>query len=450
MTTVLATPQIPSAALNRQWLAVVAAATGLVLAHFAALFALLADAPHGNLVLLLVEGAFYLGALWLVSVRRASLPLWIILAVAAVLRLSLLLLEPHHSTDIYRYIWEGIIQADGFSPYLHVPADPALAHLRDEAIWSRINRADYAPTIYPPAAQLIFFAATQVAATVTWMKAVLLAFEAVAIWALLKLLDREGLPRERVLAYAWCPLPAWEFAEAGHVDAAMIAFVALAVLAARSGRAALCGAMLGVATLVKLFPLALLPSLWRRWDWKLPAAFIATVILGYLPHALAAGPRVVGFLPGYAGEEGIRDASGFWPARLVRILLGIDMSAAVYLTAAAFVLAVIAVVTVRRRDDDGTGLYAGSLALGAAAMLALSPQYPWYFAWLVPFLCFVPSWPVAWLVAASPILYWGSWRSVLWNGDLLYGGALALLMATFIARCVAPSLPALRVVRKPT
>ena len=46
--------------------------------------------------------------------------------------------------------------------------------------------------------------------TVVWMKIVLVVFEAAAIAVLLRLLDGENLPRQRILLYAWSPLPVWQ------------------------------------------------------------------------------------------------------------------------------------------------------------------------------------------------------------------------------------------------
>src|SRR5205085_8955923 len=131
-----------------------------------------------------------------------------------------------------RYVWDGRVQAAGINPYRYVPADPALAFLRDQDIFPHINRADYAPTAYPPAAQAIFFLATRIQETGTAIKLVVTGFEAVTIAAILALLRCDGLPPERVLIYAWHPLPIWEFAGAGHIDAAAIAFLCLALFAA--------------------------------------------------------------------------------------------------------------------------------------------------------------------------------------------------------------------------
>ena len=44
-------------------------------------------------------------------------------------------------------------------------------------------------------------------------------FEILAVVCLLRLLALAKLPAERVLIYAWNPLPVWAFAGNGHIDA---------------------------------------------------------------------------------------------------------------------------------------------------------------------------------------------------------------------------------------
>ena len=283
----------------------------LVAAHGAAVGLQLADAFHAHVVFVLIEGLIYAGAAWMITTGRMNLSTGAILAIAALLRITVLGLAPYHSSDIFRYIWDGRVQGAGINPYLYIPNDAALSALRDSAIWPNINRADYAHTIYPPAAEALYFLATRVSQTIVWMKTVLVLFEAGAIAVLLRLLDGENLPRQRILLYAWSPLPVWEFAGSGHVDAAMMAFAVAAVLLRRRGADVAAGAALGLAVLVKFFPLVLLPALWRRWEWRLPVACAAIIALFYLLYS-GAGWKVLGFLPNYVGEEGIGDAHGFW------------------------------------------------------------------------------------------------------------------------------------------
>ena len=334
------------------------------------------------------------------STRRA---LVFILATAALLRV-MLLFAPPVSTDLYRYIWDGRVQGAGINPYRFIPADPALAALRDAAIYPWINRADVAHTIYPPFMQMVFFLITRIGQSVTVMKAAMVGFEAAAIWAILRLIRRRGLPPTRILLYAWHPLPIWEFAGSGHLDVIAIACLFLGLLAADARRPLAAGVALAGLLLTKFFPVVVGPALYRRWGWRLPAAFAATIVVCYLPY-LGAGAKVLGFLGGYSDEEGLRDGSGVYLWLLLGHLVPRlpEEAAGLYLAAAAVALAALGLAVLLRRSDRDMSLK-GAFALALAATVLMSPHYAWYFAWLVPFLVFFQSPAVLWLTAAAPFL----------------------------------------------
>jgi hypothetical protein len=357
----------------------------------------------GFTVIALVQGGLYLAAvalIWRGGLSRRTLIA--VLAVAAVMRLVVLLAPPYLSDDINRYVWDGRVEAAGINPYRYLPADPHLAALRDETIYPHINRSDYAPTIYPPVAEDIFFLGARLQPSLTAMKATLLAFELAGVVLLLSLLRDSRLPRERILIYAWHPLTLWEFAGSGHVDAAIVTFVVLALWARRREAAWLTGCALAAATLIKFFPAVLFPALYRRWDWKMPLAAAATVIVAYLPF-IGAGSAVLGFLPGYVQEEGLQNGSGFFLWNLARGVAPLEhVGPALYLALAAAALLVLAVHSLFTSEGR---VPASAMTLAVAAMVLLSPHYPWYFAWIVPLLCFTPRPSVLYLTVACPLLY---------------------------------------------
>src|SRR5262249_17168341 len=199
------------------------------------------------------------------------------------------------------------------------------------------------------------------------------------------LVGQEGGRAARVLIYAWHPLPIWEFAGTGHVDAAAIALMTLAMLAAARERRVLAGIALAAGILIKPFVLLVAPPLWRRWDWRLPTAFVVTAVVCYLPY-LGVGSGVLGYLGGgYQDEQGYLDAKGFFFVSLLRHL-GLPAPGGIaFAIFAALVLAVGALATVLRatpRQPDP----AIFLPLAAAAVLLASPHYAWYFAFLLPLL----------------------------------------------------------------
>lgn len=373
----------------------------------------------------LLQGAVWAVAAVVVARRAGRPPLALILATAVLLRLGALAAPVYLSDDIYRYIWDGRVQAAGINPYRYIPTDTHLAPLRDEAVFPNVNRNNYAPTIYPPVAQMLFFAATRFGETVLAIKVVLVAVEAIGIGALLLVLRTAGAPGQNILFYAWHPLPVWEIAGSGHVDAAVVAFMGLALAAAVTGRRAWSGAALAAATLVKFFPLALVPALWRPGrsnlgDWRWMSAFIAVLIAAYLPY-LGVGSRVLGFLPAYMTEENLASGTGFWVLDVVNRAVLVPVT--VYLAVAAAVMAGLAAGALRRPADPLASL-SWAMALGTAAMLFASPHYAWYFVWLVALLCVAPWWPAFWPTLTAVLLYWEpkTGHIPLWVGFTVYGG----------------------------
>ncbi|HYO99067.1 MAG TPA: glycosyltransferase family 87 protein [Pyrinomonadaceae bacterium] len=364
--------------------------------------------------LALAQCALAACAAWLVWRGREVRSMLIILIVfAALFRLSVLFTPPQLSDDIYRYIWDGRVQAARVNPYRYIPADDALRFLRDPDIYPNINRRDFAPTIYPPLAQMIFFLATRVSEQVVWMKVVMVLFEGVGLYALSALLASFGWPRQRVLvAAAWHPLAVWEIAGSGHLDALVVAFVALALVARRRGREGLTGVLLASAVLVKLFPVVLFPALYRRWGWRMPLAFCATLVAGYLPYIRVGARRVLGYLPGYAGEEGLQSGERFFVLQLAGTLFGEQpVARAAYFVFAFLILGALGAWCLFRRELKAHDYARRAALLATAFTVLLSPHYSWYFVWLVPFLCLVPAKsfaPLVYLTAACFMLY-GTW-----------------------------------------
>jgi alpha-1,6-mannosyltransferase len=358
------------------------------------------------LTVVALQTPIYIAAVWLSLRKDSSRSALIIgLVFAALFRLSILFSPPYLSDDMYRYIWDGRVQAAGINPYRYIPADQSLVGLRDEKIYPKINRRDYARTMYPPVAEGVYFLSTRVSESVTWMKATMVGFEAVAVWAIIQLLVSLGLPRQRVLIYAWHPMAVWEFAGSGHLDAIAIALVALALLARRKNADVATGIALASATLVKFFPIVLLPALYKRWNWKMPLAFAVTVVVCYLPY-LSVGPvGALGFLPGYAGERGMISGEQFFILGIARRLLSLNVPTTPYIIFALLVMVVLAAWLMRGQESDRQGFLRSGLIMATAFMVLVSPHFSWYFAWLIPFLCFVPSAPVFYLTLASFTLY---------------------------------------------
>jgi len=356
-----------------------------------------------------IQSAIYLLAAWIVTRSRPSdSTLLIAVAFAIVFRLSILFAPPYLSDDIYRYVWDGRVQAAGVNPYRYIPAAPELAHLRDDAIYPKINRRDWAHTIYPPAAQVVFLLTTRISESVTWMKATMLLFELVTIWAVAQLLTLLGRPRQLLLLYAWHPLVVWEFAGSGHVDAIAIGFIALTFLAWQKRSNLGAGFMLACATLVKLFPVVLIPALLKQGRWRIAIVFATTIIAGYLAY-VSVGPRAVfGSVPSYTQEMGVMTGQQFYALSLARKLLGVELSSLAYMIATVVVMGTIGLWILFRSSEDALK---HATVLATATTVLFAPHFSWYFCWLVYFLCFTPRLALFYLTIASFLLY------ATWLGD---------------------------------
>jgi len=357
------------------------------------------------------QALLYLVAVWVVLNRPVNRwTLAIILTSAVVCRLICLFSPPFLSTDIFRYIWDGWVQAAHINPYRYIPADTHLAFLRDLEIYPNINRRDYAHTVYPPGSQMLFLLITRVGGSVRWMKAGMVGLEMLTLWVLVKLLTAVGLRREQVLIYAWHPLLLWEVASSGHVDAAALPLLALALLFYVRHKPDATGVALAAATLVKLYPIVLFPALyrrsdWRRGDWKLPAWLAAIVAGGYACYA-SVGPHVLGFLPEYAKEEGLESGSRYFLLTLARHALHWDgLPTAVFYGFAALLLLGLASVAFFKGEGSALAAIGYSFAIATALMLLFSPHYPWYYLWLLPFLCIIPNVPMLYFMTACFYLY---------------------------------------------
>ena len=364
-------------------------------------------------------GTFYAAAVHLARTR--ALPRWTlptILVIGLLARLIVLAGPPFMSTDLYRYVWDGRVQAAGINPYLHRPADREVAFLRDPgtgptAVFDNINRPDTAVTIYPPAAQALFALIGVTASSIWTVKAVMLVFDLLTTLAAIGLLRLARLPDAFVLIWFWNPLVIWEFSNAGHIDAAAVAFSALALFAAMRARPALAGAALAAAVLFKLLPAALFPAIWRPrqpgFDWRVPAAAAAVIALSYACYA-SAGWRIFGYLPGYAAEEGL-GGSGFLLLRLTELSGPLPgWAGRAYLSCAALVLAGLAAwVAFHPRPasvaDRTRAIGRDALILSAALLAILSPHYPWYLTLLILPAVIFPAWSALWPTIAGPLLY---------------------------------------------
>jgi alpha-1,6-mannosyltransferase len=355
--------------------------------------------------------------------------LWVIFGIGIVLRVYVLLFDPLLSSDIFRYIWDGRVQGAGINPYTYFPAHDAVAHLRDATIFPRINRAEYAVTIYPPVAEFFFLIVARIGENLNVMRLALLGCEAVSVTLVVLFLRRMERPTTRVVAYFWHPLPIWEIANSGHVDALAVALMLLGLWIALTGRAKRGAVLITLGMLVKPYVAPALAPVWRPRDWKMPLIVIAVITLCYLPY-LSIGWGVFGFLTkGYLTEEGIISGNDLWLLSLWRLVFGAQRGdVAAYAAVAASILLFMALSPARRPDRTIASSLADTNMLLLAVLLLSSPNYPWYFLVIVPFVALCGNAPT-WAVSIGALLLtdevrWDFQIPKLVVKSILFGGCL--------------------------
>ncbi|HEY7545632.1 MAG TPA: glycosyltransferase 87 family protein [Blastocatellia bacterium] len=404
--------------------------------------------------------AIYLLACYMVFRRREApspkvkfITITIVIFFAIFFRAELVAQRPYLSTDIYRYLWDGRVQAAGINPYLYVPNAEELKSLRDDKVFPLINRGDYEPTPYPPAAQAIFLAVHKISpSSVAAFKSAMSLFDLITMLAVMLTLARMGIDMARVILFAWHPLLIFESAHTGHIESPFIAFLALALLAWAYRRPALAGAAIGLATMVKLYPMLVLPVFFfsaegeekkssflsrlrgvafSKKNLLLVASFAATIVICYLPY-LGIGLGVVSSLPGEVREEGfIESGERYFLLGLLRVIAPVPTS--VFLLFAAIALAGFGLRLMIKAKRDAADAARGVAFLIGLYLLVTSPRYHWYYAWIIPFLCFAPRLEWIYLSGAAVLLY-VLWyipnvypEMPLWLGAALYCPTLLLL-----------------------
>jgi hypothetical protein len=321
----------------------------------------------------------------------------LIIGFAALFNFALIPGLPNLSDDMYRYIWDGRMQANGINPYRYPSDAPETARLRDPEIWERMNRKS-AVTVYPPGAQILFAAIWRLLPdNVTGFKLICVAFVFAAGLLLVPVLRRWGIDATRVLIFLWNPLLIVEVAHAAHVDAFFLPVIIGALLLRLMApvdrpsprHEAAIGVLIGIAALIKLFPILLIVPLWsvRRVRWRagllLPTCAVVTVALGYALY-IAPGVDTLGFLPNYS-----REFFNIGPVPQQIVNWAIDHRIAYYTPITALLLVSLLLVSfyfiLFPAATPQIAIQRCIWPIGLTILITLN-LFSWYVLWTLPFI----------------------------------------------------------------
>lgn len=216
-----------------------------------------------------------------------------LLIAGIVFRILLLFSVPNLSDDVYRFIWDGRLAANGINPFSHLPAEimqmPPVTGITKE-LFGQLNSPGHY-TIYPPVLQGIFWLAAKlfpvnIFAAIVFMKGIIVMIELGTFFLLVHLLKKLSLPKELSMLYILNPLVITEFAGNVHFDGVMIFFVLFAFLFLLKNKWQNSATLLGLGIATKLIPVLFLPLAINRLGWK--KGLIYSMITGVTAIALFA------------------------------------------------------------------------------------------------------------------------------------------------------------------
>ena len=391
--------------------------------------------------LFIILSALYLTGIYLIFKHRSlwkhsKAMVFVIIIFAVIFRACLLPADPAVlSKDMYRYIWDGRVQQNGFNPYQHPPDAAELNELRDHKVYPNINRKSY-PTLYPAGAQLFFrlFHLT-VGESVFGYKGLMTLFDILTLFVLLALLRVHGFDETRLIIYAWNPLVIFEIAYSGHLEGLTVFWMVLALYLHAIHKQKSAMASLAISSAIKLYPALLLPAMLNRGDRiKGILTFGITFVLLYLPF-LVAGRKVLGFLPIY-----LQNPYESFNLGLKYLVIYLLPQLDYYVLSQFFLLGLLAAglyIFFQRKHKDQSIRYAYIL-MGLLMLLMPASLHAWYVIILLPFLCFYPA--AAWILFSCLVtlsyLKYVSPSTTMPTAVLIleYGTLVALLVGGYILR----------------
>ncbi len=342
-----------------------------------------------------------------------------IVAGGVLLRLLMFWTPPALESDFYRYLWDGALTATGHNPYAYAPAKLNLPNVpqsvRDLAIEAgyiheRINHAELG-TIYPPVAQAFFALAYHAEAwSLTSWRLICLLCELATLGALYRFLLQLSQSPLWLVLYWWNPLLIKELVNSVHMEAVLLPFLAGAALLAASRRPIAACIALALAAGVKIWPILIIPLVLREL-WPKPRKLAVAIICASAIVLACATPPLLSSLDESSGFAAYathwRRNGGLIVLLQALLTQSLDSNLAnLVARGLVTVLAGITAVALAWRQIGSRLDLVRRMMLVALVVLLLSPaQFPWYAAWVMPFMVVAPLYGVFAMTALMPLYY---------------------------------------------
>jgi len=360
--------------------------------------------------------------------------LGLIILFSILFRMIILPGELIHENDIYRYIWDGKATAHGINPYKYAPADvfmyengyvddyydeyhevtikaktftdkdtqnlETLVELRDEnpTFYKRIGHWQVS-TIYPPMTQLLLILPVWINSySLVLMKSFFVLFDIASLFLIIGLLNHFHMNPSMSIIYGWSPLVLFEISNGGHYDSIPIFFTLLSLLFFVKRRQWGGTGVLALAALSKFFSGVLLPILINPLKKRYIFFFGLVILAFYAPFIIWDQTGVYGVFQGFItyNQQWSYNASLFALIHIILETISSHLTQTLLpskIVAGCLYLVVLVILSVKKSKSDLDVIHKCFLAI--AILFIINPVAdPWYFCWVMPFLCFFPykSW----------------------------------------------------------
>lgn len=243
--------------------------------------------------LLSVYGLLFGVYLWLTKESKKSqfrtLFIW-----AVLFRISLLFGIPNLSDDVFRFIWDGRLLAQGINPFAHLPSEYLEIGFPvglGQDLYQKLNSSEY-HTIYPPVVQFTFWLGAlifpnSILGSTIVMKLFILIADVGTLILISKLLEVYKLPRKHLFIYALNPLVVIELTGNLHAEGLMLFYMLLSLWLLSQKKSAFAAASYGLSVATKLIPIIFLPLFLKRDNSRRVLVFYlltgVSIVLCFVP-----------------------------------------------------------------------------------------------------------------------------------------------------------------------
>ncbi|GAA0872418.1 hypothetical protein GCM10009117_15650 [Gangjinia marincola] len=360
-----------------------------------------------------------------------------VLLLGLVFRLIFILATPSLSEDVYRFLWDGRLLAEGINPYLYIPNqlfDQDSFFLSKEMMSIFDQMTDLSKqhfSNYPPVNQCFFWLSAvlggkSILGSIIVLRLIIILSEMGIFFIGIKLLQQLNMNMLNIGWFFLNPFIIIEFTGNLHFETVMIFFILLSLFLLVRGHWVWSAVVMGIAVSVKLIPLMLLPIFFQYFIkrnhsnpslnfWKL-MLYYSVVILTFM---LSFSPFISQeLLQNYSTTIGLWFQNFEFNASIYYVVRWVGFQATGYniIASAGRVLPVITVgiillLTFFRKNTPLQQLITGMLFAVNTYFLFSTTVHPWYIATPLVLGIFTRyTFPVVWsfVVMLSYSAYAGS------------------------------------------